>query len=130
QKPELRKSCLFILNDSQASRSGEEGAGCGRSPQPAPSSPVSAFGVSSQSVQRLLRTLDQNPGLLQRWAYRLPSGGQGGGSLLAGGGGRRDLANCPHLFLFSLPPKAAKKTLQQPWACEPFTCSFQLEAIS
>ncbi|HZO75919.1 MAG TPA: hypothetical protein VFB60_27220, partial [Ktedonobacteraceae bacterium] len=24
---------------------------------------------------------------------------------------------CPHFFLFSPPPKAAKKTLQQPWAC-------------
>src|SRR5581483_4888049 len=61
-----------------------------------------------------LRSPDGNTGLLQRWEYRLPSGGQGGGTLFAGGGGRRDLAHCPHLFLFSPPPKAAKKTLQQP----------------
>jgi len=37
--PVLLKSCLFIQNGSQASRSGEEGAGCGLRPQPAPSSP-------------------------------------------------------------------------------------------
>src|SRR5581483_1170796 len=37
--PGLRKRCLFILNGSQASRWGEEGAGCGLCPQPAPSSP-------------------------------------------------------------------------------------------
>src|SRR5581483_10127937 len=78
----LRKSGLFILNDSQASRWGEEGAGGGHSPPPAPSSPVSAFGVSSQRVQRLLRSPDQKPGLLQRWAYCLPSGVKGAAASL------------------------------------------------
>src|SRR5581483_8081696 len=70
----LRKSCLFIPNGSLASRwgeegsrwgeegsrSGEEGAGGGLCPPPAPSSPVSAFGASSQRVQRLLRSLDES----------------------------------------------------------------------
>jgi len=37
--PGLRKSCLFILNGSQASRWREKGAGCGLCPQPAPFSP-------------------------------------------------------------------------------------------
>src|SRR5581483_1445406 len=57
----------------------------------------------------LPRTARMRAVLYEKTTLGIPSAKRGSRGRLPPCGG------CPHVFLFSPPPKAAKKTLQQPW---------------